>query len=147
VRGADHSHELTRRTRRLGWRARPTGGVPAVAPVPAGLVPSRADQTPGRIGRPGGSVGPLVQTAGSVLVPDRSTGKTLIVDPAAGQVVADFSVVEPGSKLELAAKDGLVCCHDLDGAAAGVRNRTGTLTSTAVDPFGSRDTFSGSARW
>jgi hypothetical protein len=62
----------------------------------------------------------LVQTAGFVLVPDRTTGKTLIVDPAAGQVVANFSVVKPGSRLELVAKDGLAFYNDLDGADAGV---------------------------
>jgi PKD domain len=72
------------------------------------------------VGRPGDSFGPLVQTAGFVLVPDRTTGKTLVVDPAAGQVVADFSVVKPGSRLELVAKDGLVFYNDLDGADAGV---------------------------
>jgi hypothetical protein len=72
------------------------------------------------VGRPGDSFGPLVQTAGFVLVPDRTSGKTLIVDPAAGQVVADFPVVKPGARFELVAKDGLVFYNDLDGVDAGV---------------------------
>jgi hypothetical protein len=72
------------------------------------------------VGKPGDSFGPLVQTAGFVLVPDRTSGKTLIVDPAVGQVVADFAVVKPGARFELVAKDGLVFYNDLDGVDAGV---------------------------
>jgi hypothetical protein len=72
------------------------------------------------VGRPGDRFGPLVEAAGFVFVPDRTTGRTAVVDTAAGQVVADLDVVKPGNRLELLAKDGLVFYNDLDGDRAGV---------------------------
>jgi hypothetical protein len=53
-------------------------------------------------------------------VPNYANGHTVVVDVAAGRVAADLAVVQPGSRLELLAKDGFVFYNDLDGDRAGV---------------------------
>ena len=72
------------------------------------------------VGRSGDDFGPLVETAGFVFVPNRTSGRTLVVDMAAGRVAASLEVVKPGSRLELLAKDGFVFYNDVDGDQAGV---------------------------
>jgi hypothetical protein len=72
------------------------------------------------IGSPGDEFGPLVETGQFVLVPDRTSGRTVVVDTAARQVVASLEVVKPGARLELLVKDGVVFYNDLDGDRAGV---------------------------
>ncbi len=72
------------------------------------------------IGDRGDDFGPLVEMAGFVFVPNRSTGHTTVVDVNAGQVVADVEVVKKDANLELTGKDGFVFYNDLDGDQAGV---------------------------
>jgi hypothetical protein len=72
------------------------------------------------VGKAGNRFGPLVEVGGFVFVPNRTTGHTIVVDVAAGQVVADLAVVNAGARLELLAKDGFVFYNDLDGDRAGV---------------------------
>jgi hypothetical protein len=72
------------------------------------------------IGRPGDAFGPLVETGGFLFVPNRSLGRTTIVDLSSRQVVADLAIVKPGAHLELLAKDGVVFYNDLDSDRAGV---------------------------
>jgi hypothetical protein len=55
-----------------------------------------------------------------VFVPNRSSGRTVVVDVGAGEVAAELAVVKPGRRLELLAKDGFVFYNDLDGDQAGV---------------------------
>jgi hypothetical protein len=72
------------------------------------------------VGKPHDRFGPLVEAAGFVLVPDQTSGRTLVVDMTARQVVADLDVVPPGQRLELLAKDGIVFWNNLDSDEAGV---------------------------
>src|SRR4051794_2702440 len=76
--------------------------------------------TGGVIAPPGADLGPLVEARGAVLVPDRTTGQVLVVDPATAGVVATPATVGPGTPFELIAKDGVVFWNDLAGPAAGV---------------------------
>jgi hypothetical protein len=78
------------------------------------------------VGRPGDEFGPLVESGGFVFVPNRSSGETVVVELATGQVVARFDLVKPHSRLDLLAKDGLVFYNDLDGNRAGVIRFDGT---------------------
>jgi len=77
------------------------------------------------VGRPGDRFGALAESGGFVFVPDLTTGRTAVVDTAAGRVVADLAMARPGNRLELLAKDGLVFYNDLDGDRAGVIRFTG----------------------
>jgi len=72
------------------------------------------------VGDPGDEFGPLVEAGGFVLVPDRTTGRTVVVDMSARRVAARLDVVKPGARLELLVKDGVVFYNDLDGDKAGV---------------------------
>jgi hypothetical protein len=72
------------------------------------------------VGKPGDAFGPLVEVGRYVFVPNRTSGRTVVVEVEARQVVASLDVVAPGAKLELTAKDGLVFYNDLDGDRAGV---------------------------
>jgi hypothetical protein len=72
------------------------------------------------VGRPGDDLGPLVEAAGFILVPNRSTGRTAVVDPRRRRVAATLPVLGAGHRLELLSKDGLVFYNDLDGDRAGV---------------------------
>ncbi len=72
------------------------------------------------VGRPGDSFGPLVESGGFVFVPNRTSGRTAVVQLSSRQVVANLDVVKAGARLELVAKDGLVFYNDLDGDRAGV---------------------------
>jgi hypothetical protein len=72
------------------------------------------------VGKPGDEFGPLVEVGRYVFVPNRTSGRTVVVEVEAHQVVASLDVVAPGAKLELTAKDGLVFYNDLDGDRAGV---------------------------
>jgi hypothetical protein len=72
------------------------------------------------VGKPGDTFGALVEVGGYVFVPDRSQGRTTVVDLAARHVVAQLDVVKPGAALELLAKDGLVFYNDLSSDRAGV---------------------------
>lgn len=72
------------------------------------------------VGKPGDTFGALVEVGGFVFVPDRSQGRTTVVDLSARRVVAQLDVVKPGAALELLAKDGLVFYNDLGGDEAGV---------------------------
>jgi hypothetical protein len=91
------------------------------------------------VGRPDDDFGPLVETAGLVFVPNRTTGHTTVVDFAAGKVVADLAVAKPGARVELLAKDGIVFWNDLGGAAAGVFRFDGVrwTVGKALTKFGS----------
>ncbi|MDQ0373761.1 hypothetical protein [Cellulomonas humilata] len=64
--------------------------------------------------------GPLAQDGRYVFVPDRSTGRTAVVDTVRGAQVADLSLTAPGNRVELTAKDGIVFYNDLDSDVAGV---------------------------
>jgi hypothetical protein len=72
------------------------------------------------VGAPGDVFGQPVEAGRFVLVPNRSSGRTVVVDPAARRAVATLSVTRPGARLELVAKDGLVFYNDLDGDKAGI---------------------------
>jgi hypothetical protein len=72
------------------------------------------------VGNHGDEFGPLVEAGQFVLVPDRTTGRTAVVDVAGRQVVASLDVAKPGARLQLLVKDGLVFYNDLDGDRAGV---------------------------
>jgi hypothetical protein len=72
------------------------------------------------VGRPGDDFGPLAQSGDFVFVPDRTSGRTAVVDLSSRQVVADLTIGKAGSRLELVAKDGLVFYNDLGGDEAGV---------------------------
>ncbi|HLL64455.1 MAG TPA: PKD domain-containing protein [Micromonosporaceae bacterium] len=72
------------------------------------------------VGKPGDDFGPLAEASGFVFVPNRTSGRALVVDVAAGRVAGDLPVTKPGARLELLAKDGFVFYNDLDGDTAGV---------------------------
>jgi hypothetical protein len=77
------------------------------------------------VGKPGDTFGLLVESGGFLFVPNRTTGRTVVVDLAGHRVVADLEVVKAGARLELLAKDGLVFYNDLDSDKAGVLQFTG----------------------
>ncbi|KQR16288.1 hypothetical protein [Cellulomonas sp. Leaf334] len=68
----------------------------------------------------GHDFGPMVQSDRFLFVPDRTTGRTTIIDTADSTVVDSFALTPPGNRLELASKDGIVFFNDLDGDTAGV---------------------------
>jgi hypothetical protein len=72
------------------------------------------------VGQPGDTFGPLVESDGFLFVPNRSRGRTTIVNLADRSVAAELDLVRPGAKLELLAKDGVVFYNDLDSDVAGV---------------------------
>jgi hypothetical protein len=77
------------------------------------------------VGKPGDTFGALAEAGGYVFVPDRSTGHAIVVDTADRRLVADLRVLDPGRKLELVAKDGVVFYNDLGGDRAGVLRLVG----------------------
>jgi hypothetical protein len=72
------------------------------------------------VGSPGDAFGPVVESDGFLFVPNRSRGRTTIVNLAERRVAAELDLVRPGAKLELLAKDGVVFYNDLDSDVAGV---------------------------
>jgi hypothetical protein len=72
------------------------------------------------VGKPGDRFGQLVESGRFVFVPNHTSGRTIVVDVAAGQVAADLAVVPPNSPLELLAKDGFVFYNNPAGDQAGV---------------------------
>ncbi|KQY25011.1 hypothetical protein ASD16_06000 [Cellulomonas sp. Root485] len=70
--------------------------------------------------------GPLAQSGRFVFVPDVASGRTSVIDTARDVVVTTFDLTDPGHRVELIAKDGLVFYNDLDGAEAGVLTLDGT---------------------
>lgn len=79
--------------------------------------------------------GPLAQSGRYVFVPDLSTGQTTVVDTA-DRTTATFDLIEPGHRLALEAKDGLVFYDDLDGPEAGVLTLRGDRwVPTALEKY------------
>lgn len=73
------------------------------------------------VGKPGDVLGPLVESAPFVLVPNVTTGRVAVIDTVGGTIAADLQVLpDPMGKLELVARDGLVFYNDLAGDRAGV---------------------------
>ncbi|MBD7918583.1 PKD domain-containing protein [Cellulomonas sp. Sa3CUA2] len=70
--------------------------------------------------------GPLAQSGRYVFVPDLSTGTTTVVDTV-DSTTAAFPLTEPGHRVTLEAKDGLVFYDDLDGEKAGVLTLRGDV--------------------
>lgn len=68
----------------------------------------------------GHDFGPMVQSDRFLFVPDRTTGRTTIIDTADTTVADSFALTPPGNRLELSSKDGIVFFNDLDGDTAGV---------------------------
>ncbi|WP_456787261.1 hypothetical protein [Cellulomonas sp. P5_C5] len=80
--------------------------------------------------------GPLAQDGRYVFVPDRTTGRTAVVDTSLGRQVADLPLAGPGSRIELTSKDGIVFYNDLDSEVSGVISLDGdTWSSTEVQKF------------
>ena len=77
-------------------------------------------------GEAGHDFGPLVQSDRFVFVPDRTTGRTTIIDTADGSTTDTSELAPPGHRLQLASKDGIVFFNDLDGGTAGVLTWDGT---------------------
>jgi hypothetical protein len=76
---------------------------------------------PLRVGNPGDTLGPLVESEGFVLVPNETTGRAAVVDVESETVAEDLAVLpQPAGRLELVARDGLVFYNDLVGDRAGV---------------------------
>lgn len=69
---------------------------------------------------PGHDFGPMVQSDRFLFVPDRTTGRTTIIDTADATVSDSLALTPPGNRLELASKDGIVFFNDLDSDTAGV---------------------------
>jgi len=79
--------------------------------------------------------GPLAQSGRYVFVPDLSTGTTTVVDTTDGTSVG-FALTEPGHRVTLEAKDGLVFYDDLDGHRTGVLTlRGGAWQQTALEKY------------
>lgn len=79
--------------------------------------------------------GPLAQSGHYVFVPDLSTGSTTVVDTR-DDATATFELVEPGHRVALEAKDGLVFYDDLDGHEAGVLTLRGDVwVPTALEKY------------
>ncbi|SFK68807.1 hypothetical protein [Geodermatophilus ruber] len=76
--------------------------------------------TPEPLAPAGTDLGTPVESGRFVLVPDRATGRVVVVDTAGDGVVATPAVANPGPGLELIAKDGLVFYNDSTGPVAGV---------------------------
>jgi hypothetical protein len=72
------------------------------------------------VGKPGDDFGPMVESGGFLFVPDRTSGRTAVVNLSTQEVIADLDVLKAGARLELVAKDGLVFYNNLDGDEAGV---------------------------
>jgi hypothetical protein len=72
------------------------------------------------IGKPGDKLGQPVESGQLVVVPNRTSGRVVVVDTDARRAVADLPVTKPGARLELVEKDGKIFYHDLDGPDAGV---------------------------
>ncbi len=82
--------------------------------------------------------GDLAQSGRYVFVPDLSTGATTVVDTLDG-TTASFDLTEPGHRVTLEGKDGLVFFNDLDGHRAGVLTLQGrTWAATALDKYDPR---------
>ncbi|GEK19823.1 hypothetical protein [Cellulomonas xylanilytica] len=80
--------------------------------------------------------GPLAQDGRYVFVPDRTTGRTAVVDTSLGRRVADLELAGPGNRVELTSKDGIVFYNDLDSEVSGVISLEGdTWTPTEVQKF------------
>ncbi|MDQ0373760.1 hypothetical protein [Cellulomonas humilata] len=77
-------------------------------------------------GEAGHDFGPMVQSDRFVFVPDRTTGRTTIIDTADLSTTDTSELAPPGHRLELASKDGIVFFNDLDGGTAGVLTWDGT---------------------
>ncbi len=81
---------------------------------------ARSRCTTAGLGPAGVVLGRPVEDDGFVLVPDRTQGQAVVVDPAPGRVVAREQVGTAGRDVQLVAKDGLVFYNDLTGPDAGV---------------------------
>lgn len=79
--------------------------------------------------------GPLAQSGRYVFVPDFATGTTTVVDTVDGST-AKLDLTEPGNRVQLVSKDGLVFYNDLDGHEAGVLTlRGGQWEAAALDKY------------
>ncbi len=100
--------------------ARVYAAIPSTGTLVVSLIDRGDCSTAVVVGSQGDDFGPLVEAAGFVFLPNRSTGHTTIVDANAGKVVADVAVARKDANLQLTAKDGFVFYNDLDGDTAGV---------------------------
>jgi hypothetical protein len=88
-----------------------------------------------RIGAPGDDLGTAVESAGLVFVPDYTSGRVWILDPARSREMARPSVVPPGTRFQLLARDGLVFYNDPGNENAGViRLDGGVHKAVKYDP-------------
>jgi hypothetical protein len=102
-------------------------GVPATGRLEVSDLDTGQCGDPLGVGNPGDALGPLVESEGFVLVPNETTGRAAVVDVDAGTVAENLVVLpEPGGRLELVARDGLVFYNDLAGEQAGVLGFDGT---------------------
>jgi hypothetical protein len=107
--------------------ARVYAGVPGTGTLVVSDLESGECGQPVRVGNPGEPLGQLVEAGGFVLVPNEATGRAAVVDVAAAEVTEELVVLpEPGGRLQLVARDGLVFYNDLAGERAGVLGFDGT---------------------
>jgi hypothetical protein len=96
-------------------------GVPASGTLEVSDLDTGQCGDPLRVGNPGDTLGPLVESEGFVLVPNETTGRAAVVDVESETVAEDLVVLpQPAGRLELLARDGLVFYNDLAGDRAGV---------------------------
>jgi hypothetical protein len=101
--------------------ARVYAGVPQTGTLEVSDLDTGRCGEPIDVSNPGNALGPLVESEGFVLVPNETTGQAAVVDIDSGTVAEDLAVLpEPGGRLELVARDGLVFYNDLAGERAGV---------------------------
>jgi hypothetical protein len=79
------------------------------------------------ISRRGADLGVPVEAYGRVFIPNYTTGRVIVADLAADQVVARPRVLDPGIRFELLTRDGYAFYNDRDSEHAGVISLDGTV--------------------
>jgi hypothetical protein len=79
------------------------------------------------IAEPGSDLGDPVEVAGRVFVPDRSTGRVIVVDPAARTSLTTQPVVSAAAPFQLIGRDGFAFYNDPTSNQAGVVEVDGSV--------------------
>jgi hypothetical protein len=85
----------------------------------------------GAVGLSEGKLGAAVEAGNRLFVPDYTTGKVWIVDPAKQTVVAQPQVLKTGKEFQLLTRDGVVFFNDRDSEQAGVIRVDGGVENIA----------------
>lgn len=79
----------------------------------------------------GGKLGPAVEAANRLFVPDYGSGRVLVIDLNTAGVIARPQVLDPAGQFELLTRDGIVFYNDPDSERAGVIQLDGSVRPAA----------------